>query len=112
MKGTSSIDTYLDYLRDVRRMSPNTISSYARDLAALAAFAEKRGRAVEELDRRDLEAFTRQLMTHGLSPRSTARAIACVRGYFRFLLGEKKIATDPAGDLRAPRAWPYRKSVV
>jgi integrase/recombinase XerD len=106
MKGTSSIDTYLDYLRDVRRMSPNTISSYARDLAALAAFADKRGRAVEALDRRDLEAFTRQLMTHGLSPRSTARAIACVRGYFRFLLGEKKIGTDPAGDLRAPRAWP------
>ena len=47
---SASIDTYLDYLRDVRRMSPNTVSSYARDLAALAAFAEKKGRAVEGLD--------------------------------------------------------------
>ena len=106
MNGTSSISTYLDYLRDVRRMSPNTISSYARDLSVLASFADGKGRAVEDLDRRDLEAFTRQLMTQGLSPRSTARAIACVRGYFRFLLGEKKIETDPAEDLRAPRAWP------
>jgi integrase/recombinase XerD len=87
-------------------MSPNTVSSYARDLSALAAFAEKKGRPVEDLDRRDLEAFTRQLMTQGLSPRSAARAIACVRGYFRFLLAEKKIDTDPAEDLRAPRAWP------
>ena len=33
------IDTYLGYLRDVRRMSPNTLESYARDLAQLAAFA-------------------------------------------------------------------------
>jgi len=106
MNGTSSISTYLDYLRDVRRMSPNTISSYSRDLSVLASFADGKGRAVEDLDRRDLEAFTRQLMTQGLSPRSTARAIACVRGYFRFLLGEKKIETDPAEDLRAPRAWP------
>jgi integrase/recombinase XerD len=106
MNGTPSIDTYLDYLRDVRRMSPNTLSSYARDLGALATYAEKRGRAPETLARRDLEAFARQLMTNGLAPRSVARAIACVRGYFKFLLVEKKIDADPAEDLRAPRAWP------
>ena len=87
-------------------MSPNTISSYARDLAALASFAEARGRAVEALERRDLEAFARHLMTAGLGPRSVARAIACVRGYFRFLLLEKLVSADPAEDLRAPRAWP------
>jgi integrase/recombinase XerD len=102
----SHVDTYLDYLRDVRRMSPNTIASYRRDLAALAAFANQQGRAVDSLDRRELEAFVRQLMTGGLAPRSVARAIACVRGYFKFLLLEKRIAVDPAADLRAPRAWP------
>src|SRR5438874_3836128 len=101
-----TIDTYLSYLRDVRRMSPNTVMSYGRDLAALAAFAAKKSHAVEALDRRDLEAFARQLVSSGLSPRSAARAIACVRGYYRFLLLEKRVATDPAEDLRAPRAWP------
>ena len=69
-----NIDTYLSYLRDVRRMSPNTIESYARDLAGLAAFAEKLGREVGSLERRDLEAYVRSLMASGLSPRSTARA--------------------------------------
>jgi integrase/recombinase XerD len=87
-------------------MSPNTLSSYARDLAALAVYAEKKGHPPETLDRRGLEAFARQLMTNGLSPRSVARAIACVRGYFKFLLVEKSIEADPAEDLRAPRAWP------
>jgi len=106
VKRASSITTYLDYLRDVRRMSPNTLSSYARDLGALAAYAEKKGRAPEALERRDLEAFARQLMANGLAPRSVARAIACVRGYFKFLLVEKSIEADPAEDLRAPRAWP------
>ena len=98
-------DTYLAYLRDVRRMSPNTLESYARDLAALAAFAEKRGREVAALDRRDLEAFVRSLMAAGLSPRSTARTVACVRGFYRFLAVEEKRDTSPADDLRAPRAW-------
>lgn len=102
----SQTEIYLDYLRDVRRMSPNTVSNYARDLGALTAFAEQKQRSVEALDRRDLEAFARQRMTSGLAPRSVARAIACVRGYYRFLLVEKRITADPAEDLRAPRAWP------
>lgn len=103
---SESIDTYLGYLRDVRRMSPNTVSSYARDLSALGAFAEKQHRSIESLGRRDLEAFARALMTQGLAPRSVARAIACVRGLYKFLLVEKRVLADPAEDLRAPRAWP------
>ena len=101
-----SIDTYIGYLRDVRRMSPNTVESYARDLAALADFADARGQSIEALRRTDLEAFVRQLQTAGQSPRSAARAVASIRGLYRFLLLEKTIAADPAEDLRAPRAWP------
>jgi integrase/recombinase XerD len=103
---SESIDTYIGYLRDVRRMSPNTVSSYARDLVGLAAFADTQHRSIESLDRRDLEAFARALMTQGLAPRSVARAIACVRGLYKFLLVEKRVAADPSEDLRAPRAWP------
>jgi len=72
----------------------------------LASYAEDQGRSIESLERRDLEAFARHLMTGGLAPRSVARAIACVRGLYKFLLVEKKIAADPAEDLQAPRAWP------
>jgi integrase/recombinase XerD len=104
--GAGVIDTYLGYLRDVRRLSPNTVESYARDLGALAAFAERKGRSIESLTRVDLDAFARQLMADGLAPRSVARAVACVRGFYKFLLVEKKVAADPAEDFRAPRAWP------
>jgi integrase/recombinase XerD len=100
------IDGYLAYLRDVRRMSHNTVESYARDLALLAEFAERREQQVDALDRRDLEAFVRSLMTRGLSPRSVARTVACVRGYFKFVALERKLEESPAADVRAPRAWP------
>jgi integrase/recombinase XerD len=101
-----TIDSYVTYLRDVKRVSPNTVESYARDLAALAGFAESRGRAVDALERHDLEAFVRSLMASGLSPRSVARAVACVRGFYRFAAVEDKRDGSPADDLRAPRAWP------
>ena len=101
-----SIDTYVTYLRDVRRLSPNTVESYARDLAALAGFADKHGRDVDALDRRALESFVRSLMSAGLAPRSVARAVACMRGFYKFLAVEKKLDRSPADDLQPPRAWP------
>ena len=100
-----SIDTYLSYLRDVRRMSPNTIESYARDLAGLAAFAEKIGRAVGALDRRDLEAFVRSLMTSGLVA-TIDRARGRLRPGVLQVRGRGAAEeSSPADDLRAPRAW-------
>ena len=99
------IDEYLNYLRDVRRMSPNTVESYARDLALLAEFADTRSSTVGELQRQDLEAFVRQLMSSGLAPRSVARTVACVRGFYRFIAAEQKRDSSPADDLRPPRAW-------
>ena len=99
------IDTYLSYLRDVRRMAPNTLESYARDLAQLAAFAETRGIDLEAIDRRQLEAFVRSQMAAGQAPRSVARMVACVRGFYKFVTLEKKLPHNPAEDLRAPRAW-------
>jgi integrase/recombinase XerD len=103
--GRAMIDEYLTYLRDVRRMSPNTLESYARDLALLGAFADKKGVQAVALARQDLEIFVRQLMSSGLSPRSVARAVACVRGFYKFLAVEQKRDRSPAEDLRPPRAW-------
>ena len=97
----SVIDVYLTYLRDVRRVSPNTVESYARDLAALAAFAETNEVPVDTMTRRDLEAFVRTQMASGLSPRSVARTVACIRGFFRFVSLEQKRETSPADDLQA-----------
>lgn len=97
---------YLDELRVSRRLSANTILAYRRDLDHLLAFAADEERALETLDRHDLEAFVRQLMSSGLSPRSVARMVACVRGFYRFLVHDGHLVGNPADDVRAPRAWP------
>jgi integrase/recombinase XerD len=102
----ASIDAFLDHLRVERRFSPHTIESYSRDLRALVDFAERRGALVEALTRQDLEAFVRQLMARGLAPRSVARAVACTRGFYRFLVVDLRCPSSPADDLRAPRSWP------
>jgi len=81
------------------------VESYARDLVHLGRFAAGRGVALTDLDRRALEAFVRALMGAGMSPRSVARIVAATRGFYRYLLIGRRIATNPADDLQPPRAW-------
>ena len=100
------IDAYLDHLRVERRLAEHTLESYARDLAALGAFAAGAERAVESLDRAALELFVREQRERGLSPRSVARLVAAVRGFYRFLVLDRRLERNPADDLRPPRAWP------
>lgn len=105
-EGRALADGYLDELRVSRRLSPNTILAYRRDLNQLLAFGESESRAVDELDRQELEAFVRRLMSSGRSPRSVARTVACVRGFYRFLVLDGRLTSSQADDVRAPRAWP------
>ncbi|PYR82433.1 MAG: site-specific tyrosine recombinase XerD [Acidobacteria bacterium] len=102
---TSAVDTYLTHLTVERRLSANSVESYARDLVLLQEFAAGHKAPVERLTRPRLEELVRQLMSEGRSPRSVARAIACYRGFYRFLVIDSRLKTNPADQLRAPRSW-------
>jgi integrase/recombinase XerD len=99
------IDAYLDHLRVERRLADHTLESYARDLRELAAFAEREARPIQMLDRGALEAFVREQRVRGLSPRSIARSVAAVRGFYRYLALDRRLDRNPAEDLHPPRAW-------
>ena len=99
------IDAYLTHLTVERRLAANSVESYARDLTVLATFAAGRAAGVESLSRQDLETLVRDLMSQGRSPRSVARAVACVRGFYRFLVIDGRLKASPADDLHPPRAW-------
>jgi len=100
------IEAYLDHLRVERRLAAHTLESYTRDLTGLAAFAAGAGRPIESLDRQALELFVREQRAGGLAPRSVARSVAAVRGFYRFLVLDRRLESSPADDLRPPRAWP------
>jgi integrase/recombinase XerD len=105
VNSVSPLDAYLTHLTVERRLARNSLEGYARDLNGLAAFASQQGRSVDALSRTDLEEHVRDLMAEGRSPRSVARAVACYRGFFRFLVIDGRVTVNPADDLRPPRAW-------
>ena len=100
-----AVEAWLDHLRIERRRSAHTVDSYARDLDQLRRFAAGLERPLVALDRHDLEAFVRDLMGRGLSPRSVARVVSSTRGFYKYLVVRHDIAGNPADDLQPPRAW-------
>ena len=100
------VDAYLTHLRVERRLADHTLESYSRDLQRLGEFAAGQEKSIQLLGRHDLENFVDSLMNEGLSPRSVARMVAAVRGFFRFVVLAQHLTHNPADDLQAPRAWP------
>jgi len=99
------VTDYLNHLRAERGLSPNTISAYRSDLQKLQAWAASREQAIEAIKPRDVAAFLAHLRALGLSARSAGRAVHAIRGFFRFLVREEKLAEDPMENVRSPRPF-------
>ncbi len=57
------------------------------------------------LRQKDISEFMAWLRLLGLSPRSVARAVHAIRGFYRFAVREGKLDSDPMENLKAPRAF-------
>jgi integrase/recombinase XerD len=98
------IREHLLYLQVEKGLAGNSVESYRRDLARLKAYAESRGREPQALDKAELTQFVMSLTREGLSPRSVARMISSVRGFYRYLLLDGHLKADPTSDLMSPQA--------
>jgi integrase/recombinase XerD len=94
-----------DYMRVEKGLSQNTIISYTQDLQKLSEYAEARGINLREIVQADILKWSQQLLGNGLSPRSVSRALNAARSFFRFLLGDRIISSDPTEQLETPRSF-------
>jgi len=99
------IDRFLQHLGIERRLSPHTATNYARDLRALADFMERANLPDwGKIDSQHVRVFAARAHAGGLSPRSVQRRLSAVRGFFNYLLRERIVTSNPALEIRAPKA--------
>ncbi|MGH7457575.1 MAG: site-specific tyrosine recombinase XerD [Longimicrobiaceae bacterium] len=97
---------FLDYLRFERGLSERTVSAYQRDVTRLASFLSGSGRRTpQEASSRELRDFVLHLKDAGLAAASISRGVSAVRTYFRFLLEEELVESDPSERIEPPKGW-------
>ncbi|MDZ4350279.1 MAG: tyrosine recombinase XerC [Xanthomonadaceae bacterium] len=100
----SQVEAYLSHLTVARRYSGHTISAYRRDLDALLAWMQARGRIdLAGLGSEDMRSFVAAEHRRGLSGKSLQRRLSACRGLFAWLIGDDQLKVDPARGLRAPK---------
>ncbi len=100
------IDEYLNFIAVEKGASRNTIDGYSRDLIRYAGFAEERGLLeISEIGTEDVIAYLASLHGEGLAANSVNRALAAIRGFYRYLLREKKVDHTPVAHIVLAKVW-------
>lgn len=105
MKWEDSIKGFEEYLRLEKALSQNSINAYINDISKLLDFLKNnfKGITPQKVKLNHLKSFVEWLNDRGVSPRTQARTISGIKSFYKFLLIEEKITSDPTSLLEAPK---------
>ena len=95
------IDTYLSYIRDIRRYSPRTQAIYRDVLDDFARFSE--GKVVESLVPSMLRRYEADCINRGMKPRTVHQHMSVLSGFCRFLMQKGVLKSNPARGVKRPK---------
>jgi integrase/recombinase XerD len=98
------LDLYLDYLTVEKGLSANTRASYSADLLKFLNYLKDRG--IENWSQvrfPEIMAFLSRAQEQGLAPRSRARLLSALRGFFKFMVRDSHLQKSPVANLTSPR---------
>jgi integrase/recombinase XerD len=96
---------FLDYLAVEKGLAKNSLASYAIDLRHFGHHLNDQQLELERVERVHISKYFQALRGAGISARSVARALAAIRGLFRFLVAERHLKKDPTENLENPKLW-------
>ncbi|MFO0672284.1 MAG: tyrosine recombinase XerC [Polyangiaceae bacterium] len=105
MELAPALATFFAHLENERRVSPNTLAAYARDLDGLRVFAEEKRNGPVDVGGLDVYLLRGWLGTisRSLSPSSVARKVAALRTFYRFLRRRGVVKKNVADELASPK---------
>ncbi|HKP71194.1 MAG TPA: site-specific tyrosine recombinase XerD [Pyrinomonadaceae bacterium] len=101
------IREYISYLRVEKGLAKNSLDAYENDLSKLKAWTEKNNFSIQALTRQDLREWLIDLNRAKLSDSSRRRVVSALRGFYKFLVIDNHIKTNPAEDLDVPMKGSY-----
>ncbi len=94
------IEKFLSYLEIEKNYSPYTLINYKRDLDDFSVFVT---RPVEKIDYFLFRKFLASLSAKGVKKKTQARKISTLKSFFKFLMREGYIKTNPALSISYPK---------
>jgi integrase/recombinase XerD len=100
-----TVQEFVTYLQVEKGLRPASCEAYRRDLEQFAEHVEGRDGLLVGATQADVSGFIEGLRGHGVESRSIARKLSCLRGFYRWLLMDKRIGHDPTVNIETPSSW-------
>ena len=98
------IDRYVEYLKNVKKSSENTIASYRRDLMKFVGyFHDKHLDSLKDITETYITSYVLDMERNGMSMATVSRNIASIKSFYAFLLRERIVTDDPAENIKPPK---------
>jgi integrase/recombinase XerD len=102
---TDLLRDYQNYLRVEKGLRPLSCQAYQIDLLLFAEYLESMNTALLDARSEHVAGFLEHLNAHGVVSRSVARKLSCLRGFYKWLILDKRIQRDPTLNMDSPSAW-------
>ena len=99
----TAVDGFADYLSAERGLSPTTVATYASEARGFEGFLARSGKEATQADVRDIEAYMTERRVRNIDSRTLAKAASAIRAFYRYLVLEGRMATNPARLVDAQR---------
>src|SRR5271156_4870898 len=96
---------FVTYLQVEKGLRPASCEAYGRDLEQFAEHVEGRDGLLAGATQADVSGFMEGLRGNGVESRSIARKLSCLRGFYRWLVMDKRIGHDPTVNIETPSSW-------
>lgn len=106
------LQKYRQYLLLEKSLSPNTLEAYLSDVSKLLSFLNDECIAIQQVTLDNLHTFAAGLRDLGIAPRSQIRIISGIKSFFKFLLIDEYIPTDPSEFLESPKIGRHLPDVL
>ncbi len=103
---------YEQYLKLEKSLTANTLEAYQKDLQKWLSFLKDEQGDFRSITLDDLHQFTATLFDLQIHPRSIARILSGIRSFYRFLMLEREIETDPTQLLESPRIGKHLPDIL
>lgn len=94
------LDSFIEYMRLVKRSSEHTLAGYSADVLAFFDFAEDTSAPIDQIL---IRRYLAHLQKTGHGKSSVARKLAALRAFFQYLAKHDIIEIDPTEGVRSPK---------
>ncbi len=97
------INSFIEYLKEVKHSSENTVASYRRDLRKLDSYLNSNKISLKDVNSTSLNTYILRLEKEGMSSATVSRNVASIRSFFTFLLNKGLIKSNPTETIKPPK---------